>query len=94
MAKKNKFLQQIEREQRELVKKEIGDIKPVVTKLNVKLGRRDYETLVDLIYYKTTDYNYKEHIRLLLKLGATKKAMELASDYEDELKGGFSWLPF
>ena len=88
MAKKNKFLQQIEREQRELVKKEIGDIKPVVTKLNVKLGRRDYELLIEAINRNTDNYNYKESIRLLFKLGATNKAMDLVNDYEDLLKGG------
>lgn len=88
MAKKNKFLLEIEREQRELIKKEIGDVKPVVQKLNVKLGRRDYELLIEAINRNTDGYNFKESIRLLFKLGANKKAMELVNDYESELKGG------
>ena len=88
MAKKNKFLQEIDREQRQLIKDKIGDIKPVVTKLNVKLGRRDYELLIQAINRNIDNYNYKESIRLLFKLGATKKAMDLVNDYEDLLKGG------
>ena len=88
MAKKNKYLDQIEREQRQLIKDKIGNVKPVVQKLNVKLGRRDYELLIEAINRNTDNYNYKESIRLLFKLGATNKAMDLVNDYEDLLKGG------
>ena len=88
MAKKNKYLDQIEREQRQLIKDKIGNVKPVVQKLNVKLGRRDYELLIEAINRNTGNYNYKESIRLLFKLGATNKAMDLVNDYEDLLKGG------
>ena len=88
MAKKNKYLDQIEREQRQLIKDKIGNVNPVVQKLNVKLGRRDYELLIEAINRNTDNYNYKESIRLLFKLGATNKAMDLVNDYEDLLKGG------
>ncbi len=88
MAKKNKYLDQIEREQRQLIKDKIGNVKPVIQKLNVKLGRRDYELLIEAINRNTDNYNYKESIRLLFKLGATNKAMDLVNDYEDLLKGG------
>tara|TARA_Y100000114_G_C11758080_1_gene328000 strand:- start:1119 stop:1400 length:282 start_codon:yes stop_codon:yes gene_type:complete len=88
MAKKNKYLDQIEREQRQLIKDKIGNVKPVIQKLNVKLGRRDYELLIEAIKRNTDNYNYKESIRLLFKLGATNKAMDLVNDYEDLLKGG------
>ena len=88
MAKKNKYLDQIEREQRQLIKDKIGNVKPVVQKLYVKLGRRDYELLIEAINRNTDNYNYKESIRLLFKLGATNKAMDLVNDYEDLLKGG------
>lgn len=90
MARKS--ILDIEREK--LIKETFGTIKPIIDKPYLKLGRKDYEALVDLIVSETRSYNYKQHIRLLFKLGAKKQAEMLIDDYEDDLKGGFSWLPF
>tara|TARA_E500000318_G_scaffold111024_1_gene128148 strand:- start:1660 stop:1926 length:267 start_codon:yes stop_codon:yes gene_type:complete len=79
----------LEIEREKLLKENFGDVSPVLDKPNIKLGRSDYEALIDLIVYQTKSFNYKQHIRLLLKLGAKKQALMLIDDYEEDLSGNY-----
>ena len=93
MAIDRKYYDQIERERQENVKKDIGDIKPVITTLQTKLGRSDYEFLIDSLTRNKSDFQSKQAIRVLYKLGAKKQGDEMYDDYEGYFRTGFG-LPF
>ena len=65
MALDKKFYDRLERERQANVKKDIGDIKPVITTLQTKLGRSDYEFLIDSLTRNKSDYQSKQAIRIL-----------------------------
>ena len=83
----------IDFERKENIKKYIGDVKPVITNLQTKLGRSDYEFLIDSIMRNKSDYQSEQAIRILFKLGANKKGNEMFDDYEGYFESGFG-LPF
>lgn len=64
-------------------KAQFGDVKTTVKDLHIKLGKEDYKALQEAMQYNLDSFNYKQMIRLGLKLGMRKWAQENFDDYYD-----------
>ena len=62
-------------------KAQFGDVKTKVKDLHIKLGKEDYKALQEAMQGDLDSFNYKQMIRLSLKLGMKKWAQENFDDY-------------
>lgn len=62
-------------------KAKFGDVKTKVKDLHIKLGKEDYKALQEAMQSDLDSFNYKQIIRLSLKLGMKKWAQENFDDY-------------
>lgn len=63
-------------------KAKFGEVKPKVKDLHIKLGKEDYKALQEAMQYFLDSSNYKQMIRLALKLGMKKWAQDNFDDYK------------
>ena len=62
-------------------KAEFGEINRKINNIQTKLGKEDYKALQEAMQYNLDSFNYKQMIRLAIKLGMKKWAYDNFDDY-------------